>query len=236
MRSETWSEPAVRSETAVPGARTPADDGELVERLRTGDESAFAHVVSAWSPMMLRVARGHLSTDASCQEIVQETWMAVVQGLDRFEGRSSRRTWVFHILTNLARTRGVREARTVPMSSVGPAEESGPTVDPGRFRGPDDRYPHHWTPAGQPSSWEPGPEKAAVDGETRRLLGAALLELPERQRTVVTLRDVHGMSGAEVCQVLDLSPANQRVLLHRGRARLRAVLEDYYRPAGEATA
>ena len=185
--------------------------------------------------MMLRVARGHVSTDASCEEIVQETWMAVVRGLDGFEGRSSLRTWVFRILTNLAKTRGVREARTVPMSSWGPDDESGPTVDPDRFRGPDDQYPHNWTPVGKPTPWEPSPEQSAVDGETRQLLGAALLELPERQRTVVTLRDVHGMSGAEVCGLLDLSQANQRVLLHRGRARLRTVLEDYYRAAGEVT-
>ena len=176
-----------------PPAPVRSDDSELVARLRRGDERAFAEVVSSWSPMMLRVARGHVSTDASCEEIVQETWMAVVRGLDGFEGRSSLRTWVFRILTNLAKTRGVREARSVPMSSWGPADETGPTVDPDRFRSADDQYPHNWTPVGAPAAWQPGPEQSAVAAETRQLLGGALRELPDRQRTVVTLRDVHGL-------------------------------------------
>ena len=224
----------VRVEVDVPAPRAAGpDDSELVDRLRQGDEDAFAGIVSGWSPMMLRVARGHVSTDASCEEIVQETWMAVIRGLDRFEGRSSLRTWVFRILTNLAKTRGVREARSVPLSSWAPADDGGPTVDPDRFRAADDQYPHNWTPLGAPTPWQPGPEQSAVAHETRKLLGAALQDLPERQREVVTLRDVHGLSSDEVCAALDLSPANQRVLLHRGRARLRAVLEDYYRGAGE---
>jgi RNA polymerase sigma-70 factor (ECF subfamily) len=121
------------------------------------------------------------------------------------------------------------------MSSWAPADADGPTVDPDRFRAADDQYPHNWTPVGAPTQWEPGPEQSAVAGETRKLLGAALQELPERQRAVVTLRDVHGLSSDEVCAALDLSPANQRVLLHRGRAKLRAVLEDYYRGSGVAS-
>jgi RNA polymerase sigma-70 factor (ECF subfamily) len=224
----------VATRPAMPVPRSARDDdAELLARLRGGDEGAFAAIVSGWSPMMLRVARGHVSTDASCQEVVQETWMAVVRGLDAFEGRSSLRTWVFRILTNLAKTRGVREARSVPMSTWAPDDETGPTVDPTRFRPASDEYPHNWTPVGAPASWQPGPEQAAVAAETRRLLGAALTDLPERQRAVVTLRDVHGLSSEEVCEVLDLSAANQRVLLHRGRARLRTVLEDYYRATGE---
>jgi RNA polymerase sigma-70 factor (ECF subfamily) len=220
----------------VPAARAPhADDSELVDRLRRGDERAFAEVVSSWSPIMLRVARGHVSTDASCEEIVQETWLAVVRGLGAFEGRSSLRTWVFRILTNLAKTRGVREARSVPMSSWAPADETGPTVDPDRFRSSDDQYPHNWTPVGAPAAWQPGPEQSAVAAETRQLLGGALRELPDRQRTVVTLRDVHGLTSDEVCSLLDVSAANQRVLLHRGRAKLRSVLEDYYHVFEEVT-
>lgn len=219
----------------MPGLSVSTDDTELVARLRGGDEAAFAAIVSGWSPMMLRVARGHVSTDASCEEVVQETWMAVVRGLDGFEGRSSLRTWVFRILTNLAKTRGVRESRSVPMSSWAPADDDGPTVDPDRFRAADDRYPHNWTPVGAPVPWEPSPEQSAVAAETRRLLAEGLQELPERQRTVVTLRDVHGLSAAEVCASLDISPANQRVLLHRGRAKLRTVLEDYYRAREEVT-
>jgi RNA polymerase sigma-70 factor, ECF subfamily len=226
----------LRPESDVPAPRAAdADDSDLVDRLRRGDERAFVTIVTRWSPMMLRVARSHVSTDASCEEVVQETWMAVIRGLDGFEGRSSLRTWVFRILTNLAKTRGVREARSVPMSSWAPADEDGPTVDPERFRAPGDRYAHNWTPVGAPTQWQPGPEQSVVAHETRRLLGAALEELPDRQRAVVTLRDVHGLSSEEVCASLDLSQANQRVLLHRGRARLRTVLEDYYRGAGEVT-
>ena len=218
----------------VPAQRAPrVDDSALVARLRGGDDAAFTEIVTGWSPLMLRVARGHVSTDASCEEVVQETWMAVVRGLDGFEGRSSLRTWVFRILTNLAKTRGVREARSVPISSYA-ADDAGPTVDPYRFRGDDDANPHHWTLVGKPAPWLSSPEQSAVDAETRRLLGAALVALPERQRAVVTLRDVHGLSGEEVCDLLGVSAANQRVLLHRGRARLRAVLEDYYRDMGEA--
>lgn len=202
---------------------------ELLRLLRSGDEATFSHVVAAWSPMLLRVARSFVSTDASAQEVVQETWLAVVRGLDRFEGRSSLRTWVFRILANIGKTRGVREARSVPWSSLSPADGEGPTVDPGRFRGPEDEWPQHWTPVGSPRPWEPSPEDAAVAGEIRGEVARALSDLPERQRTVVSLRDVHGMTSDEVCTALEITAANQRVLLHRGRARMRTALEDYYR-------
>jgi RNA polymerase sigma-70 factor, ECF subfamily len=225
-------QPDVGTDAPAPRVARPEDD-ELVARLRGGDESAFAGLVARWSPMMLRVARSHVSTDASSEEVVQETWMAVIRGLDAFEGRSSLRTWVFRILTNLAKTRGVRESRSVPMSSWRPTHDGGPTVDPDRFRPAGGDFPHNWTPVGAPVPWEPGPEQSAVAGEIRRLLAAALADLPDRQRAVVTLRDVHGLSSEEVCSTLDLSQANQRVLLHRGRARLRTVLEDYYRGAEE---
>jgi len=157
----------------------------------------------------------------------------VIGRLDRFEGRSSLRTWVFRILENRARSRGVHESRALPWSSAFADDPGmgGPTVDPARFRGPDDRWPGGWTPAGRPAAWEPPPEYAAVAAEIRRELGTALDELPDRQRTVVELRDVHGLSSEEVCEQLGLSPGNQRILLHRGRARLRARLEDVYRAA-----
>lgn len=221
-------------EQGIPTSGDSADedrraDVELVARLRAGDESAFVDVVDAWSPMMLRVARTFVSTDASAQEIVQETWLAVVRGLDRFEGRSSVRTWMFRILTNLGKTRGVREARAVPWSSLSASDTAGPTVDPSRFRGADDEWPNHWSPHGSPRRWAPSPEDETLAGEIRQQVAHALLDLPERQRTVVSLRDVHGMSADEVCSALDISAANQRVLLHRGRARLREMLEDYYR-------
>lgn len=215
-------------ELSVPGPRVSFGDDDLVLRLRRGDETAFAEVVDGWSPMMLRVARLHVSTDASAEEIVQETWMAVVRGIGTFEGRSSVRTWVFRILTNLAKTRGVREARSVPMSSLAPADEDVPTVDPDRFRPADDEWPGHWRADAMPSRW-PSPERSVLSAEIRDEVGNALARLPERQRLVVTLRDVHGLTANEVCTVLHLSPANQRVLLHRGRAQVRAVLEDYYR-------
>ena len=206
-------------------------DRDLVRRLQGGDDRAFDHIVGGWSPMMRRVARAHVSTDASAEEIVQETWLAVVHGLAGFEGRSSLRTWVFRILTNRAKTCGVREARSVPWSSVRSSGPESPTVDPNRFRGPDDEYPRHWTVVGAPQPWEPSPESAALTGEILSYLGAALARLPERQRSVVTLRDVNGLTAEEVCEVLEITAANQRVLLHRARARLRQALEDYYRPS-----
>ena len=216
---------------AVLEGGSPAQ-AELLERLRAGNRAAFAELVDAWSPMLLRVARCHVSTAASAEEVVQDTWLAVIRQLDRFEGRSSLRTWVFRILENQARTRGVRESRAVPWSSVfsdGADGNAGPTVDPGRFRGPEDRWPGGWSPAGRPTAWEPPPEDAAMAAEIRRELRTALDELPARQRTVVELRDVHGLSSDEVCERLGLSPGNQRILLHRGRARLRTRLEDVYR-------
>ncbi len=220
--------------TVTDAAREPGGSeaqSELLERLRAGDREAFAVLVDGWSPVMLRVARLHVSTPASAEEVVQETWLAVVRQLDRFEGRSSLRTWVLRILENLARTRGGREARSVPWSSAFPdgADGAGPAVEPSRFRGPGDRWPGGWTVEGRPVSWEPPPEDAALAAEVRRELRTALDELPHRQRTVVELRDVHGLDAAEVCARLGLSSGNQRILLHRGRARLRARLEDLYR-------
>jgi RNA polymerase sigma-70 factor (ECF subfamily) len=205
---------------------------DLVDRLRAGHRETFAELVDAWSPVLLRVALLYVSTRATAEEVVQDTWLAVISRLDGFEGRSSLRTWVFRILENQARSRGVREARAVPWSSafVGDGtDDGGPTVDPSRFRGAGDRWPGGWTPAGRPAPWEPPPEDAAIAGEIRRELGAALDELPDRQRVVVELRDVHGLSAEEVCAQLGVSPGNQRILLHRGRARLRTRLEDVYR-------
>ena len=193
--------PPHRQPVGVEAGLPAAEVDALLVRLRSGDETAFAAVVHAWSPRLLRVARTYVSTDASAQEVVQETWLAVVRGLGRFEGRSSLRTWVFSILANVGRTRGVRESRSVPWSSLVPAERSGPFVDSRRFRGPADEWPCHWTPVGSPQPWQ-------------------------RQRTVVALRDVHGLSSDEVCAALAISAANQRVLLHRGRARMRAALEN----------
>lgn len=193
-----------------------ADDATVVDRLRAGDQAAFAAVVRQWSPAMLRVARAHVRTHASAEEVVQEAWLAVVRGLDGFEGRAQLRTWVFRILVNVARRRGRVESRTG-------AELGGPTVDPSRFRDDGDPYPGHWRDDAAPADW--GPEPVLLATEFRALLEKALAELPERQRAVVELRDVHAFDAEEVCELLSLTPANQRVLLHRGRARLRSVLE-----------
>jgi RNA polymerase sigma-70 factor, ECF subfamily len=206
----------------------PSEEGEpadapLVERLRAGDSDAFAELVRAWSPMMLQVARTYVSTDASAQEVVQDTWLEMIRGLDKFEGRSSLRTWLLAILGHIGRRRGAREARTLPWSSLSPADDAGPAVAPDRFRGPEDQWPRHWTPLGKPRPWLPDEEIVAA--EDHRQLEDGLAELPVQQRTVVALRDVHGLTSEEVCSLLELSASNQRVLLHRGRSRLRSLLE-----------
>lgn len=195
------------------------DDHALAEALRARDEAAFRVLVDTWTPLMTRVARSHVSTDASADEVVQDAWVGVLRGIDRFEGRSSLRTWTFRILTNIARTRGVREKRSVPLSSL------EPTVDPGRFRGPEDAYPGGWK--NFPDEW-PSPEDAAVDAERTAVVTKAIAGLPERQQLVITMRDVHGFSGEEVCELLDLTQANQRVLLHRARAAVRAAVAEQY--------
>ena len=195
----------------------------LLTRLRAGDDAAFVQVLDAWSPAMLRVARRTVPTPDLADEVVQDTWLAVLEGLGGFEGRSSLKTWVFRILLNKAQRLGGRERRTVPYSSL-TAEDEGPTVDPSRFQGPNEPYPGHWRE--WPAPW-PDPEDAALAGELRRRAGAALAELPERQRMVIALRDVEGYDAAEVCSILDITAANQRVLLHRARAHVRRRLESY---------
>ncbi len=208
----------------------PADRGadRTADRLRAGDEQEFARILAEWSPAMLRVARSYVGGRETAEDVVQETWLAVLDGLPRFEGRASLRTWTFAILANRARSRAVRDWRTVAWSQLA-GGETGPTVDPDRFQGPDDPFPGHWTTAGAPRSWQHQPEDASLAGEVRAEIGRALTRLPERQRVVVTLRDVSGLSSEETCELLGISAQNQRVLLHRGRARLRAALERYYR-------
>ena len=212
---------------AEPMEGAPSDD-VLVARLRDGDETAFALLLDGWSGGMLRLARSFVSTEESAAEVVQETWLAVIEGIGRFEGRSSLKTWVYRILTNTAKRRGSREHKVVPMSSV---DDSGPTVDPSRFRPDGDPFPGHWWEF--PPAW-PTPEQGLLQGEARTHLAAALAELPARQRVVIILRDVEGYPSDEVCELLAISQANQRVLLHRARAFLRGKLEQYYKE-GTAT-
>ncbi len=195
-------------------------DQELVDALRAGDEAAFSRIVSEWSRPMLALARGFVSTDASAEEVVQETWLAVIKGIDRFEGRSALRTWVYRILVNTAKSRGVREHRTLPWSSVA-GDDAGPSLDPALFES------GHWRAA--PAAWpeDVAVEASALASEVRGELKTALEALPERQRTVITLRDVLGMSSDEVCGLLEISQANQRVLLHRARTAVRGDLATY---------
>lgn len=179
-------------------------------------------VVTAWTPGMLRLARSHVSSDAIAEEVVQEAWVGVLRGLDRFEGRSSVRTWAFRITANTAKSRGVREARSVPFSATD-ADDEGPVVDPDRFRGPADRYPGHWAlpPA-------PFPEDQLAAAQTRDATLAAIAALPARQREVITLRDIEGFSSEEACNALELTETNQRVLLHRARSKVRGALELHF--------
>lgn len=173
---------------------------------------------------MQRVARGYVDSNATADEVVQETWLAVLTRIDRFERRSSLNTWIFSILVNQARKRGGRERRTVPLSSLGAGDGEEHSVDADRFHNDDGTWPGHW--ATPPRPWQ-RPERRLLSLEARGHLRQALAQLPERQRTVVALRDVEGCSADEVCAMLELSEQNQRVLLHRARSRLRAALDAY---------
>jgi RNA polymerase sigma-70 factor (ECF subfamily) len=199
-----------------------SDDAALVTRLRAGDEETFAALVDSWSGWMLRLARQHVPTPSVAEEVVQETWLALLEGLHRFRGEASLRTWVYRILVNQAKRRGIRERRTVPFASLA-SEDDGPAVDPARFQGAGEPHPGGWREL--PDEW---PEQVALTREVREVVTVALTELPPRQRVVVALRDLDGHTADEVCDLLDISAGNQRVLLHRGRAVVRAHLERYF--------
>jgi RNA polymerase sigma-70 factor, ECF subfamily len=194
----------------------------LVTSLRAGDEQTFAALVDGWSGWMLRLAREHVPSPSVAEEVVQETWLAVLEGLGRFRGESSLRTWVYRILLNQARRRGSRERRTVPFASLTSAD-TGPTVEPERFQSTGEPHPGGWREF--PQDW---PEQAALTKEVQHVVVSALADLPARQRIVVALRDLDGHSADEVCDLLGISTGNQRVLLHRGRAVVRAHLERYF--------
>lgn len=208
------------------------DETALVAALRRRDEAAFAGLVQRYGGPMLRLARLYARTSAVAEEVVQETWLGVLLGIDRFEGRSSFKTWLFRILVNRARTRAEREARTIPFSAAFDPDEPGggePAVAAERFRDPaDPHYPSHW--GAPPRSWGATPEEQVLSQETLEIVERAIAALPPAQREVVTLRDVQGWTAEEVCNVLEISDTNQRVLLHRGRSRLRAALERHFDP------
>jgi RNA polymerase sigma-70 factor, ECF subfamily len=208
-------------------ATPDADDAALVAALRGGDAEAFATLVDRHSSALIRVAMTYVPSRAAAEEAVQETWIAVMRGIDGFEGRSSLKTWIFRILANLAIRSGSRERRSVPFSALAEAEDTGgPAVDPDRFLPADHPlFPGHWTV--MPARW-PTPEEGLLAGEAREVIATAIAELPAAHRTVIALRDIEGWSSEEVCEALEISAGNQRILLHRARSRVRTAIESYY--------
>jgi RNA polymerase sigma-70 factor (ECF subfamily) len=199
-------------------------EADLLARLRAGDEQAFKALVERHHRTMLAVARRYVSSRAVAEEVVQEAWLGVLKGLDRFEGRSSLTTWILRIVVNIAKTRGAREARTVPYAALaGPDDEV--SVAPERFRGPGDRHPGGWWAF--PDDWSRIPEQALLQRETLKVVTDAIEALPALQRSVIAMRDIQGCGPEEVCAVLEISDGNQRVLLHRARSRVRAALEEH---------
>lgn len=196
-----------------------------LDALRAGDEEAFMALVRRHQAAMVRVAQIYVSRRDIAEEVVQEAWVGALKGLDRFEGRSSLKTWLFRIVANLAKTRAVREGRTIPFSALrNPDSVPEPALEPERFRPPHDpRLPGHW--ASKPSEW---PEHRLLERESLAQIEAAIEALPDSQRAVISLRDVEGWSAEEVCNALELSETNQRVLLHRARSKVRGALERYF--------
>jgi RNA polymerase sigma-70 factor (ECF subfamily) len=201
---------------------------QLVERLRARDEAAFMELVQRYSGSMLRVAQMFVASRAVAEEVVQETWLAVLKGLDRFEGRSSLKTWIFRILTNRAKTRGEREHRSIPFASLAlaEAESDEPAVDPDRFIPPTDDRAGFW--GAPPQRWEDVPDKSLQSAEALELVRAEIEKLPPMQRLVITMRDLEGWPTEDIRNALDITETNQRVLLHRARSKVRAALEDYF--------
>jgi RNA polymerase sigma-70 factor (ECF subfamily) len=189
----------------------------LVAALRNGDEGVFRMLVERHTPAMRRLALTFVRSHAVADEVVQEAWLGVLRGIDRFEERSSLKTWIFRIVANVGRSRGVREARSAPFSSFASADE--PSVDPDRFQAD--------------GAWisPPEPWERLEAGEMRRVIGAAIAALPSQQRQVISLRDLEGWDADEVASVLEISEGNQRVLLHRARSKVRAAVEEHERGA-----
>jgi RNA polymerase sigma-70 factor, ECF subfamily len=200
--------------------------------LQAGDEVAFAELVDALSPLLLRVAMAHLPSRFLAEDVVQETWLAVIQGVAGFQGRSTVKTWVVSILLNKARTKAEREGRSMAFSALtGADDEDGPAVSPERFLGPDHpEWPGHWT--APPDPWEQNPENCLLARETLAQVMAAIESLPTQQRLVIVMRDVNGFTADEVEGLLGLSSGNQRVLLHRARSRVRTQLEAHFHVDG----
>jgi RNA polymerase sigma-70 factor (ECF subfamily) len=203
------------------------DERELVAALRRGDEGAFLQLMTMYYGAMKRLALMYVPNAAVAEDVIQETWIGVLEGINRFEGRSSLKTWIFRILLNVAMTRGQREGRSVPFSALPQTQSDGdqPAVDLDRFLPPDHQWAGGW--ASLPHSWEHIPEGRLLSSETRARLREAIEMLPAQQRQVIVLRDVEGWSSDEVCNALAISETNQRVLLHRARSKVRHALEQY---------
>jgi RNA polymerase sigma-70 factor (ECF subfamily) len=209
----------------VQAPRASAADLELVQRLRARDEAAFMELVDRLTPSMRRVARMFVSSDAVADEVVQETWLGVLQGLGGYEGRASLRTWIFRILVNIAKTRGQRESRSVPFATLVGDDLDEPTWDPGAFNANG-----NWSTL--PFDWRGMPAERVAGRETLAVIGRAIEALPPMQAEVIRLRDVLGWSSDEVRNALDLTDTNQRVLLHRARTKVRAAVEEHLRSEG----
>ena len=202
-------------------------EDELLIRLRAGDESAFQQLVSENHRAMTRLASTFVQSASIADEVVQETWLAVIRGLDRFEGRSSLKTWIYRILVNRAKTRGVREQRTLPFSALaGVDDEDGPSVEPERFLATGAAFDGYWSVP--PSRFFDLPEERLLAEEARELICQAISELPDRQQQVMRMRDLEGWDAADVCDLLEISAENQRVLLHRARAKVRSAVESHF--------
>jgi RNA polymerase sigma-70 factor (ECF subfamily) len=203
-----------------------AVDAELIDKLRQGDEDAFMKLVEEYQLSMFRVVSMYVQDQAVAEEVIQDTWIGVLKGLDRFEGRSSLKTWIFTILTNRAKTQAQREGRYISASDlIDDDEPDEPSVDPSRFLPEGHRYAGHW--ATKPGDWSNIPEEYFLSLEIRSLINIAINRLPTSQRKVITLRDIEGWSSDQVCNILEISDTNQRVLLHRARSSVRRAIESY---------
>lgn len=209
-------------------AMAAADEFLFIEQLRSGNEAAFVLLVDRYHSAMLRLAKVYVAAQAVAEEVVQETWMAVLESLHRFEGRSSLKTWMFRILTNRAKTRAQREGRSVPFSSLSDLDmyEAEPSVNPDRFLPLEHEWAGHWVSF--PTNWVEIPEERLLSQETRACIQQAIEVLPPNQRAIIILRDIEGWTAEETCSFLGISEGNQRVLLHRARSKVRSVLEKYF--------
>jgi RNA polymerase sigma-70 factor, ECF subfamily len=228
VKAENIGHLGMRSAIKTTGAAVGApiagvDDVELIRRIRAGDRSAFTGLVRRHGGALLRLARVFVHNEALAEEVVQDTWVAVLDGLDGFEGRAAFKTWLYRILANRARTRATREGRTVPFSALAAADDDAPALDP-------ERFDEGGTWSDPPVGWtEETPERLALAAETRAMMEAAVAALPPAQRAVLVLRDEDGLETEEICNLLGLTVTNQRVLLHRARTRVRQAIEAHMR-------